>query len=97
VLFVDTSLTAHAPFDVRAVQAASDTSITTHSLSPQALMQVYVNLQGELPPPCLLLAIRGDSFELGEPPSPTALRHLDAALVWATQALQTGSGMGFSL
>jgi hypothetical protein len=30
-----------------------------------------------------LLAIRGEAFELGEPPSPAALANLEHALAWA--------------
>jgi len=97
VLLVDASLTASAPFEVHALQATVDESISTHSLSPQALMQVYQNLQGTLPPPCLLLAIRGARFELGEPPSASALQHLAAALTWAQHALRVGRGTGFAL
>ncbi|MDD2924378.1 hydrogenase maturation protease [Rhodoferax sp.] len=82
VLLVDASLSAAAPFEVSALQAAPDSSYTTHSLSPQALLQVYQNLQGQTPPPCTLLAIRGSGFELGQPPSPSALAHLAAALSW---------------
>jgi hypothetical protein len=48
---------------------------------------VYLELRGEAPPPCTLLAIRGEYFELGEAPSPTALRHLEAALHWAKEWL----------
>ena len=83
VLFVDASLTCAAPFEVTAVLAAQDASFTTHAVSPQALLQVFCEVQGEAPPPCTLLAIRGERFELGEPPSPAALEHLDAALRWA--------------
>ena len=32
-------------------------------------MQVFFKLYGVAPPPCTLLAIRGERFELGEPPS----------------------------
>jgi hydrogenase maturation protease len=97
VLFVDASTSAVAPFEVTVLPTVSDSSFTTHSLSPRALMQVYQDLHGQPPPPCLMLAIRGNSFELGEPPSAAALRHLDAALVWATQSLQAGAGAGFTL
>ncbi len=83
VLFVDASLNCQAPFEVTQVQAAQDASFTTHAMSPQALMQVFADLQGVAPPPCTLLAIRGARFELGEPPSAQALAHLDAALQWA--------------
>jgi hydrogenase maturation protease len=90
VLFVDASLNCRAPFEVTVVHAEADASLTTHTLSPQALMQVYQNLQGEAPPPCTLLAIRGEAFELGEPPGASALANLDAALQWAKAALERG-------
>jgi hypothetical protein len=52
-------------------------------MSPQALMQVYRGLHGEDPPPCTLLAIRGERFGLGEAPSAAALENLERALAWA--------------
>jgi len=83
VLFVDASLSCRAPFEVMQLRAAQDASFITHAMSPQALMQVFRDLRGEEPPPCTLLAIRGERFELGEPPSVGALDHLAAALQWA--------------
>jgi hydrogenase maturation protease len=83
VLFVDAGLCCAAPFEAASISAAQDASFTTHALSPQALLQVYRRLNGEEPPPCTLLAIRGERFELGEPPSPAALLHLAAARAWA--------------
>lgn len=83
VLLIDASLTCPAPFQVTPLCAAQDASFTTHTLSPQALLHIYQNLQGQAPPPCTLLAIRGESFELGEPPGATALAHLELALKWA--------------
>jgi hydrogenase maturation protease len=93
VLFVDASLDATAPFEVSTVHPSRDASFTTHSLSPQALLQVYQDLYGESPPPCLLLAIRGEQFELGEPPSAAALKHLAEALTWARHTLLFGDAM----
>ncbi len=89
VLFVDASLNCPAPFEVTPLTAAQDASFTTHAMSPQALMHVYRGLQGEAPPPCTLLAIRGECFELGEAPGASALAHLDAALQWAHTWLAT--------
>jgi len=83
VLFIDASLTCQAPFEVMPLQAAQDESFTTHAMSPQALMHVFRKLQGQEPPPCTLLAIRGERFELGEPPGPDALANLAAAQQWA--------------
>ena len=89
VLFVDASLNCPAPFEVTSLQSAQDASFTTHAMSPQALMHVYRGLQGAEPPPCTLLAIRGECFELGEPPGAAALAHLDAALEWAHSWIST--------
>ena len=84
VLFIDASRSAGAPFEARPVQARRDASLSSHAMSPQALLQVYLELQGSAPPPCMLLAIRGEQFELGAPPSLAALDHLDAAVHWAS-------------
>ena len=94
VLFVDASLNAAAPFEVTQLRAAQDASFTTHAMSPQALMQVFFDLQGEAPPPCTMLAIRGERFELGEPPSAQALAHLDGALVAACAWIEQSSAGG---
>jgi len=87
VLLIDASLSCNAPFDVTELKPVQDASFTTHALSPQALLQVYQDLQGAPPPPCTLLAIRGEAFELGAPLSPAAQAHLTSALLWAGQWL----------
>ncbi len=83
VLFVDASRVAAAPFEVQPVQARQDASFSTHAMLPQALLQVYRDLHGQAPPPCMVLGIQAASFALGEPPSAQALAHLDAAVNWA--------------
>ena len=82
VLFVDASLTCAAPFEVTSLAPARDTSAATHALSPQALLQVYCDLYAGPLPPCTLLAIRGEGFELGAPLSPAGDAHLELALGW---------------
>jgi hydrogenase maturation protease len=88
VLFVDASLTCPAPCEVSQLHAVQDASFTTHAMSPQALMQVFVGLYGVAPPPCTLLAIRGECFGLGEPLSAMAVENLAAATHWAKAWLQ---------
>ena len=83
VLLIDASLDCAAPFEVSRPQPRRDSSFTSHALSPEALLQVFVDLQGHASPPATLLAIRGQAFELGEPMSPAAQNHLAAALAWA--------------
>lgn len=83
VLFVDaTSAPGDAPFRAEAIAPARDSSFTSHALSPQGVMHVYTEIKGSAPPPCTLLAIAGEAFELGEPLSPAARTHLEAALAW---------------
>ena len=83
VLFVDASAFAARPFTIHRIDALEAPTFTTHALTPQALLAVYVRLRSPPPPPCSLLAIRGESFELGAPMSIAATAHLDAALDWA--------------
>ncbi len=83
ILFVDASVRCAGPFEVTSLQPARDASFTTHALSPQALMQGFLDLHRMPPTSCTRLAIRGDRFELGEPPGAQALANLDAASRWA--------------
>lgn len=91
VLLVDASRSAPAPFEARPLQPARDTSFTSHALSPAALLQAFRDVHGAEPPPCTLLAIRGESFELGAPLGEAAARHLQAALAWAAGWLGGGT------
>ena len=90
VLFVDAATHCSAPFEVTQVQPARDASFTTHALSPAALLQVYQQLGSGPTPPCSLLAIRAEHFELGQPPGPVALAHLAQALQWGQRWLAQG-------
>lgn len=87
VLLVDASVSAATPFEVASLRAAPDASLTTHALSPQALLQVLAQVHDGPAPVCTVLAIRGEHFELGAPPTPAALAHLTAATAWATDWL----------
>jgi hydrogenase maturation protease len=83
VLFIDASLSCAAPFEVHAAQPQRDSTISTHALSPEALLQVFSDLQGHAPPPATVLAIRGEEFELGKSMTASAQAHLAAAVTWA--------------
>jgi hydrogenase maturation protease len=83
VLFVDASVECGPPFEIRQIQAQRDSSFSSHALSPQALLQVFVDMYGTAPPPSTVLAIRGTHFELGEPMSAHAESNLIAAKDWA--------------
>jgi hydrogenase maturation protease len=89
ILFVDASADEVEPYSARRIAPAKDASFTTHAMTPQSVLQVYRDLEDEDPPPCWLLAIRGERFELGEPPTAAARRHLEAALEWTRQWLSS--------
>ena len=87
ILFIDASVNAAAPFIAEQIGPDRDTSFTTHAMTPQAVLQVYRDLEDTDPPPTWLLSIRGESFELGEAIGPQAQQNLEAALDWARQWL----------
>ena len=82
VLFVDASADAAAPFTVERLEPARDGSFTTHAVSPQPILQVYAEIEGAPPPPCWLLAIRGESWELGASQSEAARQNLEMSIAW---------------
>jgi hydrogenase maturation protease len=78
-LFLDADVACPAPFAFQPVAPARDESYSTHELSPGAVLQVYRDMDGQAPPPAYILSIRGEQFELGQPLSPSAEAHLEAA------------------
>jgi hydrogenase maturation protease len=88
VLFVDASVNAPAPFTFSSLQPARDTSFTTHAMTPQAVLQVYQDIEGQ-PPPCWLLSIRAYQFELGDALSCAAQENLAAQLACAEKSFLT--------
>ena len=90
VLFVDASADAAAPFTVERIEPARDASFTTHAVSPQAILQVFREVEAEPPPPCWLLAIRGDAWELGTVPTDAARENLQGAIAWVREWIAPG-------
>lgn len=87
VLFVDAALDLEEPFTVCPLQPARGGGIGSHALAPEAVLQVYQDLNGHPPPPSTLLAIRASAFELGTAPGAEALADLDQAVAWACRWL----------
>jgi len=83
VLFVDAAIGLDAAFDLRPVQPQRERQITSHALSPEALLQVFVDTQRRVPPRCDVLAIRGRRWQLGEQPDAQAEADLEQALARA--------------
>jgi hydrogenase maturation protease len=84
VLFVDTHLACPPPWRLTRLQAAADIGYSTHAISPASVLRVYREIVDAAPPPCFLLGIRGERFELGEALTPEAESSLDAAVTLVT-------------
>ncbi|MBS0372091.1 MAG: hydrogenase maturation protease [Proteobacteria bacterium] len=76
-LFIDAGTGTPAPFSFREIRPAPDHSITSHALSPEAVLYVYGEIRRP-PPPAFVLCLRGEDFRLGEGLSPAAKLHLAA-------------------
>ena len=80
VLFADAHAACPPPWILAPLREAEERSYTTHAMSPSAVLRVYREINGTHPPPCFLLGIRGERFELGEGLSTAAENHLEAAV-----------------
>lgn len=88
VLFADAAVSSANDIDFTELQPARDKSYTTHAMSPEAVLDVYQTIKHEAPPPCFLLAMRGERFELGEPLSVEAEERLADACRFVERLLQ---------
>ncbi len=89
VLFIDASISAHAPFEFFQLQAGQDDSYTTHAMSPQSLLAVYEQVNKRAPPPAFMLSIRAYEFDLGSPISHKAAANLNEAISFIKLRLTT--------
>ena len=87
VLFIDASVASENAFDFTELKPAKDNSYTTHAMSPSAVLAVYQSIKNQLPPPCFLLGIKGERFELGEGLGINAEKHLAQAVLFVQQLL----------
>ncbi|MGV0951734.1 MAG: homospermidine synthase, partial [Azonexus sp.] len=69
-----------APFIFEQIFPSTATGHTTHALPPQAVLQVYWQMEGKEPPPSFVLCVRGEDFELGAEMTPSALGGIEAAM-----------------
>lgn len=86
-LFIDASVACSAPYQFTRIYPVHDTSYSSHALSPAAVLHVYQQVYDQAPPPAFQIAIRGISFNLGEPLSTSAEAHLAAALEFIERLL----------
>ncbi len=93
VLFADASVDTRAPYSFARVRRARDPSFTSHAMSPSAVLAVYHQVFEREPPAAYVLAIRGQTFDLGDAMSAAAAQHLEAAVTLASHLLDAPAGM----
>ncbi len=89
VVFVDATMQGDAPFRLERVTPEHDDSISSHSLSPAAVLDTFKHVTGLPVPEAYVLAIRGYRFELGAPVSARAAANLEAAMPVLLERLRT--------
>ncbi|MCK9621957.1 MAG: hydrogenase maturation protease [Methylobacter sp.] len=87
VLFVDASVACANAFDFTMLEPIRDKSYTTHAMSPAAVLDVYQSVKKQTPPPCFLLSIKAEKFELGDGLSANAETNLTKACSFAESLL----------
>ncbi len=87
VLFIDASVANQKSIEFKPLRALHDNSYTTHAMNPASVMQVYQDVLKTPPPPCFLLTLHGEAFELGAPLSQNAQHSLQTAQVFVQQLL----------
>ncbi len=80
ILFVDADMSCKEPFEFSEISAKKDSSYTSHTLTPAALLFTYQQIYGCAAPPSFLLRIRGYHFELGSMLSKQARKNLQIAI-----------------
>jgi hydrogenase maturation protease len=78
-LFVDAGRGTAAPFTFSEIHARPGLSHTSHGISPESVLDVYMRVRTETPPPAFVLCVRGDSFEVEEGLSTQAREALELA------------------
>ncbi len=81
VLFIDASVDVEADFALERLTPRNDHSVSTHSVSPGALLCLYEKTYGQVAPDAFLMHVPGEDFELGNAISRKTSACIDSA--WA--------------
>lgn len=65
-LFIDASVAIETAYKLEKLTPFGDASISTHSISPSALLALYEQTLSKPAPDAYLLQVHGSEFELGE-------------------------------
>jgi hydrogenase maturation protease len=88
VLFIDAGMDTPAPYTFFRTQSNDSRTLFSHAITPEAVLSTYQQVYQHPPPPAFVLCIRGDQFELGEPPSPEAGQRMELAMGFLQELAQ---------
>ncbi len=77
VLFIDAAVGFDEPVRFGEIGPGRSSVPFSHAVGPHAVLEVFRQVEGRAPPPAFVLAVRGRSFELGEPLSVEAFEALE--------------------
>lgn len=86
-LFIDAGANTLAPYTFQRIVPAANITHTTHALAPEAVLQVFRQIEGKEPPPSFVLCVCGDRFDLGEGLTPAAQLRVDQTMVLLRQLI----------
>ena len=87
-VFVDAHHDASSGVQWRQIQPGSQLQFSSHSLPVESLLFLYATSFAQAPPPCYLMTMGGEQFELGAGLSPTAQRNLQTAYPMLLEKLE---------
>ena len=89
VLFIDATRAGPAPFVFHEVVARREITPSTHALSPESLLDICARVLKTPPPPAFVLAVKGESFELGDGLSSEGAARAEAAWTFLRGLMET--------
>ncbi len=89
VLFVDASYQVNAGYRLNKIFSESDNSISTHSVSPKALLNLFEKTLRKTAPAAYMLHVSGSQYELGQPISSNTQTAIEQSWEFLHQLLNT--------
>jgi len=80
VLFIDAGMDTPAPCNFYRARSNDSRTLFSHAITPEAVLSTYQQVYQQAPPPAFVLCIRGERFELGEPPTAEVEQRMELAM-----------------
>lgn len=88
VVFLDASSDGNEPFSFQRIDPSAEIRFTTHAMSPQSVLALADELY-RFHAPAYLMAIRGYSWDFGEPMTREAETNMNGAFQFLQEVLKT--------